>query len=45
MELINTNNGEKSIVTSKELTDFIDVQHSKAMKKVGKFAEDLALGS
>ena len=43
MELINTNNGEV-VITLKEITDLIGVEHNKAMKKVAKLAEEPSFG-
>lgn len=43
MELINTNNGEV-VITLKEITDLIGVEHNKAMKKVAKLAEESSFG-
>lgn len=44
MELINTNNGEV-VITLKEITDLIGVQHSKAMEKVKKLAKEPSFGT
>lgn len=44
MNLINTNNSGEVVITLKEITDLIDVQHSKAMKKVEKLAEEPSFG-
>lgn len=41
--LIETNKGDV-VITLKEITDLIDVQHSKAMKKVMKLAEEPSFG-
>ncbi|WP_424687709.1 MAG: hypothetical protein ACNI3H_05645 [Halarcobacter ebronensis] len=43
MDLVNSNNGEV-VITLKEITDLIKVQHSKAMKKVEKLAEEPSFG-
>ncbi|WP_421715651.1 hypothetical protein [Arcobacter arenosus] len=43
MDLVNSNNGEV-VITLKEITDLIGVQHSKAMKKVSKLAEEPSFG-
>jgi len=43
MDLVNSNNGEV-VITLKEITDLIGVQHSKAMKKVAKLAEEPSFG-
>ena len=43
MELVSTNNGEV-VITLKEITDLIGVEHNKAMKKVAKLAEEPSFG-
>jgi len=43
MDLVNSNNGEV-VITLKEITDLIGVEHNKAMKKVAKLAEEPSFG-
>lgn len=43
MDLVNSNNGEV-VITLKEITDLIGVRHDKALKKVGKLAEEPSFG-
>ena len=44
MDLVNSNNGEV-VITLKEITDLIGVEHNKAMKKVAKLAEEPSFGT
>lgn len=42
--LISTNSGGEVVITLKEITDLIGVQHSKAMEKVKKLAKEPSFG-
>lgn len=44
MNLVETNKGDV-VITLKEITDLIGVEHNKAMKKVAKLAEEPDFGT